>query len=81
MDSIDFPGKPLVRKARAPACHHFDGLAQQHSGHGAGCRGVSDAHLTGGQQADARFLLLLHQPDAPSDRFHSLRPAHRPGQG
>ena len=67
MDGVDFPGKSLVRKARAPARHHFDGLAQQHSGHGAGCRGVADAHLTGSQQADARFLLLPHQLDAPAD--------------
>ena len=81
MDGVDLPGKPLVRKARAPARHHFDGLAQQHSSHGAGCRGVSDAHLTGSQQADARFLLLLHQPDAPADGLHSFSPAHSRAEG
>ncbi len=81
MDGVDLPGKPLVRKARAPARHHFDGLAQQHSGHGAGCRGVANAHLTGSQQADARFLLLLHQPDAPADGLHGLHPGSWPGRG
>ena len=81
MDGIDLPGKACIREACPPSCHPLHRLPQQDSGHGAGRCRVANAHLPGGQQADARFLLLLHQPDAPSDRFHSLRPAHGRAKG
>ena len=73
---IYFAVQSCAGKSRTAPGHLGHRAAQQHAGHGAGRRCISDAHFPRRQQLCAVLLLRAHQRDARGDGLHGLCAGH-----